>query len=158
MIDKETLERLIRHEGLRLDPYTDTKGNITGGVGHLFTEEDYTEFNPKWSNAEKRAHWVRKLSQDYKKAHQSALEDSKLFDVKISAEGLRVLTELKFNMGVNGFSKAKWPKLYAALNRGDYKEASRQLLVNSKGNPSQWALDVKSTRANEMANALRSLV
>jgi len=153
---KEHLKRLILHEGFDLDPYPDTDGNITGGVGHLFTKDDYSEFNPGWSDKEKESYWIKKLDEDYTRHLSSAVKETSDFEVPLSSEALKVVTELKFNMGVQGFSKETWPKAFKALSQGDYEEASRQLLTNGKGGPSKWLLDVKEERANSIADALRN--
>lgn len=152
---KEKLKELIHSEGFEVNPYTDTKGNITGGVGHLFTKNDYKEFNPNWTIAEKEGFWMKILEQDYAIAWDSAVEDASKFAKFPSDTVLKVMAELKFNMGIYKFSKRYWPKMYAALNNEDYKEAAKELLTNRSGGPSAWALDVKENRANRIADTLR---
>ena len=110
-------DQLIRDEGLRLEPYRDSEGLLTIGVGHcldrkgisrkvadLMLDEDISDaqvtVRTKWP-------WVGQLSE----ARQAAF------------------TNLVFNLGGGGLSTFK--KFLAAAQAGDWVTASRELL-NSK--------------------------
>ena len=149
-------ERYILHEGLRLNPYRDIKGHLTGGIGHLMLQEDIENFSYSWSDFTKRIFWDRLFISDYFTAKVQAIDEVKYFPYLVSNEVLEILTELKFNMGPVKFNSKRWPKFFNNMMKRDYEAAAYELLHNSKGGPSQWSLDVKS-RSKKIADELRSL-
>lgn len=156
MDNEDYMKEVIQSEGFEVEPYTDSKGNITGGIGHLFTKEDYSQFDPEWSEEKKTSFWLEKFDSDWAEAMAQATKEVQDFEVPPSPKALLALTELKFNMGDSGFSKGKWPKFYKAIGQGNSEEAARQLMQNSKGGPSQWSKDVGPNRSSRIAEIIRS--
>ena len=78
------VRKIVEHEGFRLDPYTDTEGYITGGVGHKFTKEDFANFNTKWTREEKMAYWEKKFEEDYARAQSQAERLANQYGIKLS--------------------------------------------------------------------------
>lgn len=153
---EDYIKDVIQSEGLELEPYTDSKGNITGGVGHLFTKDDYSEFDPDWDQDQKMAFWMDKFDKDWAKALAQATKDSQDFEVPLSSKGLLAMAELNFNMGDKGFGPDTWPKFFKAMSQGDREEAARQLELNSKGGPSQWSKDVGPHRTKRIVETVRN--
>lgn len=126
-------ERLTRHEGVRLHPYTDTAGKLTIGIGRNLEDTgiSYDEAQLMLENDIKRATehchtafpWMAQLSQ-------------------VRQE---VLIEMVFNMGLGGVLTFK--NMLAAMERGDYERAAQEMRA------SQWALQV-GLRAKELASAM----
>ena len=107
----ETKEFLRRVEGYRLNPYKDSKGLLTVGVGHL-------------------------LERPYTPEEVEDLLERDLKDITLSLERLPywsdltparqcVLTSLAFNVGIGGFWKFK--NMRAALEAKDYEKAAEEL-------------------------------
>jgi len=156
MENEDYMKEVIKSEGFEVEPYTDSKGNITGGVGHLFTKEDYTEFDPDWTEGEKQSFWLDKFDKDWATALAQATKDSQDFEVPLSGKGLLAIAELNFNMGDYGFGPKTWPKFFNAMSKGDTEEAATQLMKNSRGGPSQWSQDVGPTRSKRLVETIRS--
>jgi GH24 family phage-related lysozyme (muramidase) len=149
------LQRYLDNEGWRIDPYVDSKGYVTGGIGHLFTEEDFKNWDTSWSEDEKIAYWTKAFEADTRSAKLQAIKDSKKFKVTPSDKQIEVMAELKFNMGGTKFNATKWPSFYEAMSTGDVNAAADELLLNSDGSgPSKWLKDVGS-RATNIAEELR---
>lgn len=150
------MERYIEEEGYRKNPYCDTKGNLTGGIGHLMLPTDRIEFNYQWTDEQKKTYWTSLFLKDYKVASDQATRELSKLNAYFPATVHTVITDLKFNMGPNRFNRNKWPKFFRALVDHDYKRAAYELLHNSNGEPSQWSKDV-GRRADKIADELRSL-
>ena len=63
----------------------------------------------------------------------------------------KVLLDMYYNMGINGFGKFK--RMHAAVNRRDYATAAREMMTGSKGGVSTYAKQVKGR-----AQRLRSMM
>ena len=133
----ETLiERIKRHEGLRLTPYHDTRGYLTIGYGHKLT-------TPIGRNAA-----LAILREDVANACLAAYN---LPAAVISAGGItegrkEVLIEMIFNLGFHGVLGFK--RMLKAIEKEDFDLAAREML------DSLWALQVKD-RARELADIMR---
>jgi len=123
-------DQLIRDEGLRLHPYTDTVGKITIGVGRNLTDVGITAAEAQML-----------LSNDI------AVASARLEDAFPWASGLdyvrrSALINMAFNMGIGGLSK--FPKFLAAMQAADWKAARNEMLN------SLWASQV-GARAQRLA-------
>lgn len=137
-------DQLIEHESLRLAVYDDAtgkpiekgdtlQGNPTIGVGRLLTSDRGISHEEAKSLLMNDLKWVAEKAQTYGFWH------------KLDPARQMVIMNMIFNMG-NRFDQFK--KMHAALEHGDYQEASVQMLE------SVWARQVKS-RATHLANQMR---
>lgn len=138
---KKLETQLIRHEDLKLKPYTDTVGKITIGVGHNLTDKGITkaqalsllsdDISETLTFLRFRFPWFRKL----------LIESSSADDVRA-----RAIADLTFNVmgGILGFKK-----MLAAIEVDDWKTAADELL------DSKFAKQV-GQRAFDLAYMLRT--
>ena len=126
---------LIRHEGLRLFPYRDSRGLLTIGVGRNIEQRGIS-----------REEAMYLLDNDIRDHTDELLGR---FPVVATLDPARrdVLINMAFNMGIPALSGFK--RMWAAIQSGDYRKASVEML------DSQWALQV-GDRAIELANVMRS--
>ena len=131
MLNYEKLRsQLIKHEGLKRLPYIDSVGKLTIGVGRNLDDKGI-------SNSEA----LNMLSNDIKIAETDARKLVARFP-DLGDVRQRVLIDMAFNLGLGRLSKFK--KTLAAIEAGDYKEASLEML------DSKWAAQV-GRRANRLA-------
>ena len=135
---KERLKNiLIRHEGLKLKPYRDTKGKLTIGVGRNLDDVGISEDEAMYL-----------LENDIRRAEETAghccAEHGVLFE-SLPEDARLVLIDMAFNLGyrLKGFRK-----MFAAIKRGDFVEAAKEML------DSRWARQV-GRRAEELAEIMR---
>lgn len=129
-------------EGRVMKSYVDTEGHLTGGVGHLLTDEEkalYPEGTPIPEDVVNE--WYRI---DLEEAEADADKFYKTDDPNLRA----ILTNMSFNLGSTRLGKFK--KLKQALVAGDYEEAGAQML------DSKWAGQVKG-RATRLIERMTSL-
>ena len=124
--DKAT-EFLTLNEGFKNEPYRDSRGFWTIGIGHLITtKKDLPE---EWKNAKLTDDAVKELfKEDYNK-HLNEAKKLPMYE-KLSEEGKLALLDLTFNMGTK-FNEVKWPKFFSALENKDLETAAKEL-ENSK--------------------------
>lgn len=97
----ETLiQRITRHEGLRLTPYVDTTGNFTIGYGHKITECEAQS----WVNGITQDTADDMLDGDVVKA-QAELSEALPWTSELSNIRWQVLVEMVFQMGITGLLK-----------------------------------------------------
>ena len=127
---------LKAHEGFRGQAYADTKGKQTIGFGRNLTDNPLTE---------EEAWYLSQLWINDAIVHAPLLVHAwdKLGDARQN-----VLIELIYNIGI--VSALKFQKMRVALDAGHWFEAADELL------DSQWAKDVGSHRAGDMATQLRT--
>ncbi|WP_461535211.1 glycoside hydrolase family protein [Spongorhabdus nitratireducens] len=131
----ETLEQaLIRHEGLRLTPYTDTVGKLTIGVGRNLDDNGITEDEA-----------LLLLRHDIARA-RAELERAFPFVLGLDPVRRDVLINMVFNMGLPAFSGFR--HMLAAVEQRDFATAAREMLN------SRWARQVKG-RASELAGQMK---
>lgn len=150
------VKKIIQHEGFRVDPYTDTMGYITGGVGHKFTKDDFDNFNPNWTREEKMKYWEERFFEDLASAEQTARRLAARHNIRLDDEKiLYVLTDMAFNLGANGLSK--FGNFLKALGQGDIEWAILEMKQVSKDNPtpSRWYRQVPN-RVDSLIEILRS--
>ena len=138
-------EQLIEHEGLRLAVYDDAtgkpiekgdtlQGNPTIGVGRLLTDDRGISHDEAKTLLMNDLVWVAKKAETYGFWH------------RLDPVRQMVIMNMIFNMG-NRFDQFK--KMIAAIEVGDYIEASAQML------DSNWARTVKG-RAVHLAEQMKT--
>jgi len=149
---QETYDRIKKHEGFRLVPYTlsytDANGNTitedfqTGGIGHKMP---VNKVAPQEDLLTKEG-WEEVYNSDFKKAVEGA---QKLIDVdNVDPRAFGIITEMVFQMGTQGVSKFK--KTLDYVNKRQYKEAAKEML------DSKWAVQTKN-RATDLSNYMSSI-
>ena len=132
-----TLEDLlIKHEGVMLKPYRDTKGKLTLGVGRNLDDVGIS-----------RGEALVLLSNDIDAVTRQCLDAFPEWFPQASYATQAVIVDMVFNMGMTRFKG--FQKMIAACTRGDWDEAANQMLQ------SVWASEVKG-RAAEDAQIIRT--
>lgn len=126
------LERIKRHEALRLKPYPDSEGKLTIGYGHNL-DSGITE-----------VHADAWLNLDLMKAEDS-FRNSMTWR-HINKPRQEVCIEMIFQMGLHGFLEFK--KMIQALEIGDWEKVSDEML------DSLWAKQTPK-RALELSGIMR---
>lgn len=124
---------IIKHEGIRLKVYTDTKGIPTIGVGRNLRDRGI-------SNEE-----ALYLLQNDLRACLIQLQTLPFWGA-LNNTRQRVLVDMCFNLGYNGLMNFK--KTLQYIKDGEYGKASLEML-NSK-----WAKEV-GNRATELSDMMR---
>lgn len=128
-------QRLVKHEGLRLKPYTDTANRLTIGVGRNLTDKGISQ-----------AEAMELLDNDIAIA-ASDVQINWPWSAGLEFPRLSVLLEMAFNLGVEHLRT--FTKMLDALKRGDYDGAATEMLN------SQWAKQV-GQRAVTLAQIMRT--
>lgn len=151
--DDDLIQQLIHHEGFRLNPYVDTEGYITGGVGHKFTKEDFQNWNGDWSREEKESYWYDRFQEDISSAKAAAERAGKAN--KVDPKYFPVLTEMAFNMGEQGLKG--FPTFLKDLGAGNVEDAITEMMYTdkTKTKKSKWFKQVPN-RVNSLVKILRS--
>jgi lysozyme len=123
-------EQLIRDEALRLKPYKDSVGKLTIGVGRNLDDVGIS-----------RDEAMTLLANDIQNA-RNRIEQEIPWACNLDEVRLAALVNMVFNLGVGGVMQFR--KFLAALNVGDYKTASSEMLQ------SEWAHQV-GPRAQRLA-------
>jgi len=129
---------LVKHEGLRLKPYTDTVGKLTIGVGRnlddvgISKEEAYALLETDIESAEL----------DARKVFRNLWDPSFL-----NLARYNVIVSMVFNLGLGRFKKFK--KMIAAVKARDWDRAADEML------DSKWASQV-GRRATELSKMMQS--
>lgn len=155
------LNQLVEHEGYRINPYVDTEGYTTGGIGHKFTEEDYLQWDPQWSDKEKEKFWTEKFHQDYQKASRQSVALMLEHGITPGKKERALLTDMVFNLGYEGAKK--FDKMLKALSdvkkdKKDKEKHKAKAIKEMKRNeaddgPSKWY-----TQVPERVDALAAIV
>lgn len=128
------MEMLKKHEGLRLKPYRCTAGKLTIGYGRNLDDNGISQ-----TEAEQM------LANDIQTCY---LECSKFpFWNKLNEARKAVIIDMCFNLGISRLKQFR--KMLAALEKGDYKSASKEML------DSNWARQVKS-RSTELSKIMET--
>ena len=127
-------QQLIRHESLKLEPYKDSKGILTIGVGRNLEERGITEEEAMYL-----------LRNDIKIAWRECLQHVPHFR-KMSTTRQMAMVDMMFNLGLPRFLGFK--KMLRALERQDYVWAAEEML------DSKWRHDV-GKRAIRLARMMR---
>ncbi len=127
-------DMLIRHEGLRLKPYQDTKKKLTIGVGRNLDDIGITR-DEAWAL----------LNNDIARVRREVKRAFPWFS-KVNPVRKDVVLNMVFNLGLQRFRGFR--KAIAAIKAKDWDEAARQML------DSRWARQV-GRRARELAAMMR---
>ena len=117
---EDAKQMVIAHEGIRLQPYKDTKGLWTVGVGHLIG--DGHTLPPDMNRQFTKQEVMDMFESDFAK-HVKIAEQTPGYD-KANAAGKAAFVDLAFNMG------KWWPKFPTtskALEKGDFASAAQGL-------------------------------
>src|SRR5210317_2125799 len=88
---KEVKERVRSHEGFELEPYVDTLGFLTGGVGHKILPSEEVPTTEEG--------WLELYDQDFEKA-VTAADEITPDDIHPTAFG--IIVEMIFQLGKKG--------------------------------------------------------
>jgi GH24 family phage-related lysozyme (muramidase) len=153
--DDWIISKVIEHEGFRVDPYVDTEGYLTGGIGHKFTKEDIKNFDENWSREEKMKYWEERFYEDLSRAQSQAGKLIQSYGIEDTPVKRYVLTDMIFNLGATGVSK--FENFLTDLSEGNIEGAIKEMKQKSKDNPSpsKWYKQVPN-RVDSLADILRS--
>lgn len=139
MLEDEPTRRLrlllLRHEGIRLKPYTDSVGKLTLGIGRNLDDVGISEMEALYL-----------LSNDIRRVSRE-VQDAFPWFKSISVPRQDVVISMVFNLGLAGFSKFKL--LIQAISNQDYERAAQEMIS------SRWAGQV-GVRAKELAFMMRT--
>lgn len=137
--DKETMDMIKRNEGYKLEPYKDSLGLWTVGVGHLIGNGKTlpSEWNRKFSPEEVDSLFAK----DYEE-HQDAAEKIPGFN-DLNKQGKGALTDMTFNMGKVWWKK--WPTFTKFMKNKDVDNAANSL------QDSKWYSQVKGRAVRDVA-------
>jgi len=126
-------EMLIRHEGLRLQPYRCSEGKLTIGVGHNLDDNGISEDIA-----------MTMLEEDVE-ACMDALHTFEWFH-RLNTVRKNAMIDMMFNLGLPRFSGFR--RMIMAMEAGDYVEAA------SEARDSLWYKQVGS-RAEEVCKMIK---
>lgn len=148
--------QLIKHEGYKKNPYYDTEGKLTVGIGFNISEKSNREafrrvtgLDPRKVNSKTELN-DRQIHELYKISYNQALSDARKFLPSFDSQPLpvkKVLVDMSFNLGYTRLSK--FTKFKDALEKRDYKRASKEML------DSKWSRQVKG-RSRNLASMVSS--
>ena len=130
---KPAAELIKKHEGLRLKPYKCPAGKLTIGYGRNLDDNGI-------SASEAEALLFNDIQKCYADCAKLPCWN------KLNEARQAVLIDMCFNLGINRLKGFK--KMFSALERRDYKTASKEML------DSGWARQVKS-RATELSKIMQ---
>ena len=138
---EELKERIKKHEGFRDVIYRDSLGYATIGYGHLVLPTDDFVEGQQYSKEILDA----VFDKDFQNASNNA--NKLIGDIPLVYQAKEVICEMVFQLGIGGVSKFK--KMWEALEKGDYTEASFQMM------DSRWAKQTPS-RAESLSKIMRA--
>jgi GH24 family phage-related lysozyme (muramidase) len=140
--DKDIMEMIKVHEGVRTKPYKDSLGLWTVGVGHLIG--DGKSLPPEWNRELSMQEVDELFAKDY--AHHKEMAMKTPGWDKANETGQAAMIDLAFNMGGSWYKK--WPNTAKALEAGDFDKAADGL------KDSKWYQQVKG-RAVKIVSMIR---
>ena len=140
-MDKDLKARIKKHEGFRDVIYKDSLGFATIGYGHLVLPTDDFVEGQQYSKEILDA----VFDKDFQNASNNA--NKLIGDIPLVYQAKEVICEMVFQLGIGGVSKFK--KMWEALEKGDYTEASFQMM------DSRWAKQTPS-RAESLSKIMRA--
>ena len=151
MIDMYNVcQRLVVHEGLRLQPYFCSKNKLTIGVGRCIDTNPLTAEEERvvgdWKHGISKCSAMYLLRNDVKRIYKDLKKELSFFN-SLDQERQYALIDMAFNIGVWGLLGFK--KMLNAIEKGNYKLAAKECL-NSK-----YAKDV-GIRAIRIANTIET--
>ena len=155
--DKDLLmQKLVAHEGLRLQVYEDSLGIATIGIGRNLEDRGITPEELAWMDIPNMAivHTIGITEAEAKYLEQNDVQivEEELVRAhpcvdRLDAVRQLILVDMAFNMGVPRLGKFK--KMWAAIHENNFEEAAKEML------DSRWANQVKS-RATKLAHAMHT--
>ena len=141
-------KQLIHHEGVELQPYFDSEGVRTIGVGrNMETNPIEDEIGRRLDNRGiTRDEAMLLLNNDVDKVVRQVKNNIPAY-FNVSESRQHVLLDMAFNLGISGFLKFR--NMLSALERRDFKRASEEML------DSRWARQV-GRRAQTLSLMMRS--
>jgi lysozyme len=150
----DLIEKLIQHEGLRLQVYEDSLGIATIGIGRNLEDRGITPEELEWMDIPNMAivHTMGITEADamYLAHNDVQIVEEELLRAhpcvdRLDAVRQLVLIDMAFNLGVPRLCKFK--KMWAAVEAEDFSTAAKEML------DSRWANQVKS-RSTKLAHAM----
>jgi len=150
------IEKLISHEGLRLEVYQDTLGINTIGIGRNLDDRGITKDELDWMDYPTIEHvysdGITEADAVYLAQNDVQIVEEELLAAHPCVENLDavrqlVLVDMAFNMGVPRLCKFK--NMWNAIHEGNFEAAAKEML------DSRWATQVKG-RATKLANAMHN--
>ena len=153
--DKDLLmQKLVAHEGMRLDVYKDTLGINTIGIGRNLDDRgitkdeldwmDYPSIEYVYSDGITEADAIYLAQNDVQIVEEELVRAHPCVE-ELDAVRQLVLVDMAFNLGVPRLCKFK--KMWAAIEAEDFPTAAKEML------DSRWANQVKS-RSTNLAHAM----
>ena len=148
------VNKLIAHEGLRLQVYQDTLGIDTIGIGRNLEDRGITQEELDWMDIPNikavYEYGISEADAMYLAQNDVQIVEEELLRAHPCVEDLDavrqlVLVDMAFNMGVPRL--CKFVKMWNAIHEQKYATASKEML------DSRWANQVKS-RAIKLSNAM----
>lgn len=144
ILSKTGADMLVRHEGLRLKRYKDTKGIDTIGVGHNLVAAPTFEGRKIPSVIDKE--FAMRLFQHDVEIHEEELFDKAPWVMDLDTVRRDIFINMAFNMGTGKFPGG-WPIFCRQVRARDYASAAK----NMRTTP--WFRQVKS-RGEELADLM----
>lgn len=156
-MDDNFLQDLKDHEGYSVEPYKDTNGYLTGGIGHLMTERDAKAFKYEWSSVKKSEYWRDRFKEDVAAAANDVNGMTKDWALKPTKAQMEVLVDMRFNLGLEGLNK--FTGFLKALKAGD-KDTAADEMIDSKWHRDfvKWSSkgDIGTLRSRKLENKMRN--
>src|SRR5210317_774405 len=150
------IDKLVAHEGLRLQVYQDTLGIDTIGIGRNLEDRGISKEELDWMDYPSIDHvyeWgITEADAVYLAQNDVQIVEDELLNAHSCLDRLDsvrqlVLIDMAFNMGVPRLCLFK--KMWAAIHVADFVTAAKEML------DSRWANQVKG-RATKLANAMHN--
>ena len=150
------VNKLIAHEGLRLQVYQDTLGIDTIGIGRNLEDRGITKEELDWMDMPSMdaiyEHGISEADAMYLAQNDVQIVEEELLRAHPCVEDLDavrqlVVMDMAFNMGVPRLCKFK--KMWNAIHENKFDVAAKEML------DSRWAIQVKS-RAVKLSNAMHN--
>ena len=150
------INKLIAHEGLRLEVYKDSLGIDTIGIGRNLEDRGITKDELDWMDYPSIEYvysdGISEADAMYLANNDVEIVEKELVRAHPCVEDLDavrqlVVMDMAFNMGVPRLCKFK--KMWAAIHEGNYTAASVEMM------DSRWATQVKG-RAKKLSDAMKT--
>jgi GH24 family phage-related lysozyme (muramidase) len=135
-------QMIIKHEGVRLEPYKDSLGLWTIGVGHLIG--DGKTLPETWNRKFSKEEVYALFDKDFEHHKDAAMQIPNFNRLGEKAQG--ALIDLTFNMGPGWYRR--WPKLVDAMRNMDIAAVIENLRT------SKWAKQVQASRVSDILSLL----
>ena len=150
MVEQYEIDRLIKHEGLKLSPYKCTAGKLTIGVGRCVETNPFTTEELKaigdWQHGITKNAAIMLLKNDIEKCKMQ-LTSKIPFYCGLDKERQYALLDMCFQMGINGLLKFK--NMLKALKNREYNRAAYECLNSSYA-------EQTPNRAKRIANLIKT--